>query len=118
MVILYIQVMEVFLSHHLLYRQEAVQALVLVQEVVTMIMAAIHTTVQETTADIQPVQEVVMKTVTVQETTYQVQAAITIQETMETVHTIQEIINQVLQTSVIVRKITTAQEVTEKQAVI
>ena len=31
MVILYIQVMEVFLSHHLLYRQEAVQALVLVQ---------------------------------------------------------------------------------------
>lgn len=79
MVILYIQVMEVFLSHHLLYRQEAVQALVLVQEVVTMIMAAILTTVQETTADIQPVQEVVMKTVTVQETTYQVQAAITIQ---------------------------------------
>ena len=59
-----------------------------------------------------------MKTVTVQETTYQVQAAITIQETMETVHTIQEIINQVLQTAVIVRKITTAQEVTEKQAVI
>ena len=69
MVILYIQVMEVFLSHHLLYRQEAVQALVLVQEVVTMIMAAIHTTVQETTADIQPVQEVVMKTVTAQEVT-------------------------------------------------
>ena len=33
-------------------------------------------------------------------------------------HTIQEIINQILQTAVIVRKITTAQEVTEKQAVI
>ena len=45
-------------------------------------------------------------------------SAIIIQETMETVHTIQEIINQVLQTAVIVRKITTAQEVTEKQAVI
>ena len=37
-----------------------------------------------------------MKTVTVQETTYQVQAAITIQETMETVHTIQEIIQRIL----------------------
>ena len=59
-----------------------------------------------------------MKTVTVQETTYQVQTAIIIPETMETVHTIQEIINQVLQTAVIVREITTAQEVTEKQAVI